>query len=176
MRAAIAICTAADRLNEGIGRMASWLILGLVVLQFGVVLMRYVLGIASVYADESLVYVHSSLFLLLAGYTLLHDAHVRIDIFYQRFGDRLRALVNLAGCLLFLLPSVALIGWEAFPYVARSWATLEGSSTLGGLPIVFLLKSMILVFCFLVGVQGVSLALASLVALVRPASGPARGG
>ncbi|MGH6914492.1 MAG: TRAP transporter small permease subunit, partial [Geminicoccales bacterium] len=113
-------------------------------------------------------YLHSSFFLLLAGYTLLYDAHVRIDIFYHRFGARRRALVDLVGCVFFLLPSVGLIGWQAFPYVRRSWATLEGSSTLGGLPLVFLLKSLILVFCFLVGVQGLSLAVASARKLLRP--------
>ena len=169
------LARAIDRLNEALGRTVAWLALILVLLQFVIVVMRYVFGLGSVKMQESIVYMHAMLFMLAAGYTLLHDGHVRCDIFYSTAAPRTKALVDLFGVLVFLLPTCALIAWVAWPYVAASWAVREGSPEGSlGIPAVFLLKTVILVFAGLVTLQGLALAIHSLLVLARveaPADG-----
>jgi TRAP-type mannitol/chloroaromatic compound transport system permease small subunit len=151
-----------DGLNETIGVTVAWLALGLVLVEFTVVLMRYVLGIGSVKMQESLIYMHAIVFMVAAGYTLLHNGHVRCDIFYAGAPPRRQALIDLIGVALFLLPTCALIAWAAWPYVAQAWAVREGSPEGRlGIPAVYLLKSIILVFAGLVALQGVGLAIHS---------------
>jgi TRAP-type mannitol/chloroaromatic compound transport system permease small subunit len=101
-----------------------------------------------------------------AGYTLLHDGHVRVDIFYRTASIRKKALVDLFGSLVLLLPVLVLVWVQAWPYVLDSWARLEESREAGGLPGLFLLKSVILVFCITLGLQGLSLAGRSILILV----------
>jgi TRAP-type mannitol/chloroaromatic compound transport system permease small subunit len=156
------LCREIDRLNELVGRLFCWLVLVLVAVQFAVVIMRYVFGVGSIFLQEGIVYVHAIMFLVVAGYTLLHDEHVRVDIFYRGLDQRGKAIVNIAGVLLFLFPSLGLILWQSLPYVIRSWQTLEGSSLIGGVPAVFLLKTFIPIFAILVLLQGISLLLHSL--------------
>ncbi|MBA5777357.1 TRAP transporter small permease subunit [Stappia sp. F7233] len=146
-----------DRFNIAFGRSVSWLLLGLVLVQFAVVVMRYVFGVGFIWAQESVIYLHAFLFLIAAAYVLAIDTHVRIDIFYRNLPIRRKALVDAAGALLFLLPTCAVIFQEAWPYVARSWQVLEGSRETSGIPAVFLLKSGILLFAGLTGLQGLSL-------------------
>jgi TRAP-type mannitol/chloroaromatic compound transport system permease small subunit len=153
------LARAIDRLNESIGVTVAWLALALVLVEFTVVLMRYVFGIGSVKMQESIVYMHAIVFMVAAGYTLLHNGHVRCDIFYAAASPRRRALIDLIGVAVFLLPTCALIAWPAWPYVAQAWAVREGS------PAVFLLKSIILVFVGLVALQGIALALHSMLRL-----------
>ena len=151
-----------DNLNERIGRVVSWLTLAMVLLQFLIVLVRYVFGTGFIAAQEAVVYMHAAIFLGLAGYTLRHDGHVRVDIFYGAAGPRARAKVNLFGALALLLPMSIAIFVLALPYVGRSWAVLEGSQEgQNGIPAVFLLKSFILVFAGLVTLQGFALAIRS---------------
>lgn len=148
-----------DGLNEGVGRALAWLTLGMVLLQFVVVVMRYVFGIGSVIAQEAIVYMHASVFLGGAAYTLLHNGHVRCDIFYSDASPRTRAIIDLIGVFLFLLPMCAMIVWFSWPYVANAWAVLEGSPEGRlGIPAVFLLKTLILVFAGLLGLQAISMA------------------
>jgi TRAP-type mannitol/chloroaromatic compound transport system permease small subunit len=162
VRAIEGLARAIDRLNEAIGVTVAWLALLLVLVVFAVVLMRYVFGIGSVKVQESIVYMHAIIFMVAGGYTLLHDGHVRCDIFYAAAAPRRRALIDLIGVAVFLLPTCALIGWAAWPFVAQAWAVREGSpeGTLG-IPGVYLLKSVILVFAALVALQGLALALHS---------------
>jgi TRAP-type mannitol/chloroaromatic compound transport system permease small subunit len=158
---------AIDRLNEAIGVTVAWLALFLVLAAFTVVLMRYVFGIGSVKMQESIVYMHAIVFMVASGYTLLHNGHVRCDIFYAAASPRRRALVDLFGVVVFLLPTCALIAWAAWPYVAQAWSVREGSPEGSlGIPAVFLLKSVILVFAGLVSLQGIALALHSVLRLV----------
>jgi TRAP-type mannitol/chloroaromatic compound transport system permease small subunit len=106
-----------------------------------------------------------------AGYTLLHDGHVRVDIFYREASVRRKALVDLFGALLLLLPFVVMVFWVAWPYAVVSWQRLEGSREAGGLPGLFLLKSVIVAFCVLLGLQGLAMAARAILALegrVRP--------
>lgn len=154
-----------DALNEIVGRATAWIVLPMVLIQVAIVLMRYVFGIGSIMVQESVVYMHAILFMVTVGYTLLYDAHVRIDIVYRGASPRFKAMVDLAGVIAFLIPVCVLITWVSWPYVAASWRVLEASKETSGIPAVFLLKSLILVFTALLALQGVSLAIRSAVIL-----------
>lgn len=155
------LADAIDSLNDRVGRGVAWLALGLVLVQCALVAMRYVFGVASVVVQESLIYGHGVLFVLAAGYTLRHDGHVRVDIFYRTAGPAGRAWIDLIGALLLLLPFCALLWWTAWPYVASSWAIREGSREQSGIPAVYLLKTGVLAFAALVALQGVSMMIRS---------------
>lgn len=156
---------AADRLNESIGRGISWLTLAMVLIVFAVVILRYVFSIGWVWLQESYVWMHGVVFMVGAGYTLLHNAHVRVDIFYRPKDVNFKAKVDLFGSLFLLLPIVSLVFIAGLGYVGDSWAVLEESREAGGLPGLFLLKSTILVFCVLMAIQGLSMAGRSLLIL-----------
>ncbi len=128
-----------------LGRGVSWLTLVMVLLTFTIVVLRYGFNLGWIWLQESVTYLHATVFMVAAAWALQTDDHVRVDIFYRERSDRQRATVNLAGTLLFIVPlSVFLlaVGWD---YVAASWATRESSREAGGLPGVFLLKSLVLV-------------------------------
>ncbi|WP_085902979.1 TRAP transporter small permease subunit [Kiloniella majae] len=155
-----------DALNERVGRTVSWLALFMVLVQFAVVLLRYVFGIGSIFMQESIIYMHGFLFMLGAGYTLLHGGHVRVDIFYGAASERKQAFVDFFGVIFFLLPVLALILIYGWPYVANSWSILESSKETSGIPAVYILKSSIIAFCALMALQGISMAIHSL-AIIR---------
>jgi TRAP-type mannitol/chloroaromatic compound transport system permease small subunit len=148
-----------DGLNATIGRAVMWCTLLVVLVQFVVVLMRYVLGIGSLWLSESIIYGHAALFMLAAAWTLRENQHVRVDIFYADAPPRRKALVDLFGALLLLIPFAAVLAWLSLPYVARSWAILERSRETSGIPAVFLLKTLIPLFALLMALQGVSQAI-----------------
>jgi TRAP-type mannitol/chloroaromatic compound transport system permease small subunit len=138
----------------------------MVLLQFVIVVMRYVFGLGSVKLQESIVYLHATVFMVGAGYTLLHNGHVRCDIFYAPAAPRAKAAIDLFGVLVFLWPMCALIAWVGSPYVASAWAVREGSPEGSlGIPGVFLLKTVILVFAALLALQGLSLAIRAVLRL-----------
>lgn len=177
MKTVRAISQTIDAFNERIGTTIAWAALAMVAMQFVVVVLRYVYGFGSIFMQESVTYLHATLFMVGAGYTLLHGGHVRVDIFYRNATPRRKALVDLLGVLLFLIPVCVLIGWSSFPYVQQSWSVFEGSKETSGIQGVFLLKSVILVFVVLMVLQGVSLALQSIMVLAgvdiqRAAGGP----
>lgn len=166
MKALQLVARVIDTINDRIGRTVAWLALLMVLTQFVVVVLRYVFGIGSVVMQESIVHMHATLFLVVAGYTLLCNGHVRCDIFYAEATPKRKALVDFFGVFVFLLPMCALIAWTAWPYVASAWAVHEGSPEGGlGIPGVYLLKSTILVFAVLVALQGLALAVHSLLSL-----------
>jgi TRAP-type mannitol/chloroaromatic compound transport system permease small subunit len=142
-----------------------WLALGMVLLQFGIVLLRYVFGISTMFLNESVLYLHGAVFMLGAGFTLLVDQHVRVDIFYARRGSRGRAITDIFGALVFLAPAVGLMLWWTWPSVTRSWAILEGPISVGGVPASFLLKSLIPAFCVLLLVQALSILIRDVIRL-----------
>ena len=156
MRLIAAVAGLIDQTNEYIGRAVSWLALILVLTQFLVVVLRYVFGISFVSMQESLIYLHASLFMAAAAYTLKHDGHVRVDIFYRGASERFKAWVDLAGGLFFLLPVMGVVWYEGWPYVSASWAIHEGSTETSGIQAVFLLKTLILVFAALMALQGIA--------------------
>ncbi len=165
-----AAADALDRVNALVGRAARWLALLMLLAQFLVVVLRYLFGTSYIWGTETVLYLHAALFMLGAGYTLLVDGHVRVDIFYAGLGERGRALVDLLGTLLFLVPTCLVILWFTWRFTANSWAIREGPLSVGGIPASFLLKTLIPAFAFLVLIQGISLALRSLVRL-READG-----
>ena len=148
----------ADRINASVAGVVIWFALAMALTQFAVVVLRYVFGLSFLWLQESVAYFHGALFLLVAGYALKTDAHVRVDIFYREASPRYRAIVNLLGVYLFLIPMCLLAIWMAGPYVAVSWAVREGSNETSGLPAVFLLKSLIPAFAVLLLIQSFSLA------------------
>ena len=156
---------AVDRLTQTIGRAAAWLALVIVVLQFVLVVARYIFSLGSIWANEAVIYAHAGLFLLAAAWTLQTGGHVRVDIFYADARPRTKALIDLLGGLLFLLPFVLLLLWLSLPYAARSWAVLERSQEASGLPLVFVLKTLIPLFAALMALQGVAQAVRAVVVL-----------
>jgi len=164
-RSLTAFATRVDRLTAAVGRAVTWCLLGMVVMQVTVVLMRYVLGLGSIWLSETILYAHATLFMGAAAWTLQRGGHVRVDIFHAGASQRTRALIDLVGALLLLLPFVGVLAWFALPYVARSWAILERSPEASGLPLVFLLKTLILLFAFLLGLQGLAQAARAWLAL-----------
>jgi TRAP-type mannitol/chloroaromatic compound transport system permease small subunit len=154
-----------DAANEWIGRGVAWLVAAMVAITFFVVVLRYAFSSGWVWMQESYVWLHGVVFMMAAGYTLLHDGHVRVDIFYRPASARFKAWVDIGGALLLLLPFAALIGIESFGYVIESWSKQEASREAGGLPGLFLLKTVIWVFCALVALQGLSLAARSALVL-----------
>lgn len=147
-----------DALNEHIGRAISWLTLVMVLIVFFVVVARYGFSWGRVWIQESYVWLHGIVFMLGAGYTLLHEGHVRVDVFYRGASVRYKAWVDLAGALLLALPVLLVVLWVAIPYVGASWARLEASREAGGLPGLFLLKTVIPIFCVLMAMQALALA------------------
>lgn len=151
-----------DAVNRAVGMTVRWLALLMVLLQFAVVLLRYVFGVSFIFLNEGVLYMHAALFMLGAGYTLLVDGHVRVDIFYARLSARGRAAIDIFGALAFLLPSMALVAWFTWPSVQNSWDNLEGPISVGGIPASFILKSFIPGFCGLLIVQGLACTLRDL--------------
>lgn len=127
------------------GKGAAWLTLVMVLLTFVIVILRYGFNLGWIWLQESLTYLHVAVFSVVAAWTLQTEGHVRVDIFYARMSPRRRALVDLLGTLLFLAPLCIFMLLTAWPYVTSSWSLLEGSREAGGLPLVYLLKSLILV-------------------------------
>ena len=146
-----------DAMNRGIALVLRWFALAMVLIQFGIVIGRYVFGVNSIWVQESVLYLHATLFMLAAGYTLLVDRHVRVDIFYAKLTPAARRRIDIAGHLLFLLPSMAALAWWSWPSVRNSWKILEGPISVGGIEAVFLLKSLIPLFCGLVALQSLAI-------------------
>lgn len=145
-----------DWLNHLVGRSAAWLALAMVLVQFTVVVMRYVFGIGSIMMQEAIVYMHGVLFMMAAADTLLQDEHVRVDIFYARASQQRKALIDLLGCLLLVLPFSILITYVSIDYITMSWSVREGSRETSGIPAIYLLKTVIMVFAAQLALQALS--------------------
>ena len=167
MRLALRLADRIDRLNTQIGRAAAWLVLGVVLLQFALVVARYLFGLGSLWLSETVIYAHATLFLLAGAWTLSVGAHVRVDIFYADASLRAKAVIDLIGAVLLLLPFALVLLWLSWPYVERSWAILEHSQEASGLPLVFALKTLIPLFAVLMALQGLAQAIRAVEAL-RP--------
>ena len=155
----VALADRIDRFNGTVGRAAAWAALFIVVVQFAVVLLRYVFSIGSIWLSESIIYGHATLFMLAAAWTLREGGHVRVDVFYSEASERAKAMIDLAGALVLLVPFMLVLAAFALPYVARAWVVLERSRESSGLPLVFLLKTLIPLFAALMALQGVAQAI-----------------
>jgi TRAP-type mannitol/chloroaromatic compound transport system permease small subunit len=145
-----------DRFQDWFGRSVSWLSLGMVLVVFGDVITRYVFRTTSGAMQELEWYLFGTLYLLAAGYTLLYDEHVRVDIVYSKLSPRRRAWFDFVLFWVFFFPSCAVVIYAAWPFVRNAWAVWEGSPDPGGLPLRWLLKSMIIVGFVLLLLQGIS--------------------
>lgn len=150
----------ADILDAITGRIADfvkWLALAMVLVQFAIVIGRYVFGIYSIAVQESVLYMHATLFMLGAAYTLQVDKHVRVDIFYAKADEALQKRIDILGHVFFLIPSMLALIWWTWPSVRNSWKILEGPISVGGIEAVFLLKSLIPAFCILILMQSAAI-------------------
>jgi TRAP-type mannitol/chloroaromatic compound transport system permease small subunit len=145
------------RVSEASGKAASWLSLLLVLMVSTDVFLRYLFNITFVAVQELEWHLYALIFLLGSAYTLKYNAHVRVDVIYQRLSKRTRAFINVVGCLLFLFPGCYLIIKTSIPFVESSWAMHEGSPDPGGLPGRYLLKAAIPLAFALTALQGIAM-------------------
>ena len=148
-----------DGVSRVTARAVRWLALLMVLIQFGIVVGRYVFGVNSIAVQESVLYLHATLFMLGAAYTLLVDKHVRVDIFYAQASEAAKRRIDIFGHLFLLIPSMLVLAYWSWPSVRNSWAILEGPISVGGIKAVFLMKSLIPAFCVLLILQSVALLL-----------------
>ncbi len=154
-----------DGISEWTGRLIAWLTLLMVVVTFVVVVMRYVFEQGNIALQESVIYMHSFVFLLGAAYTLKHDGHVRVDIIYRPLGEKGKAWINLFGTCFLLLPVCIFIFWISWEYVATSWELKEGSQEAGGIAYRYVLKASLLAMPALMIMQAVAELLRNLMVL-----------
>lgn len=155
-----------DTMNEWIGHFVAWITLSLVVVVFGDVVMRYLFRMSFVVTQELEWHLFALIFLLGAGYTLLHDGHVRVDIIYQQLNPKAQAWVNLIGTVFFLLPGCAMVVITSWKFTYNAWAVLEGSPDPGGIPLRFLIKGAITAGFVLLFIQGLAMGFHSLLQLL----------
>ena len=155
-----------DGLNEWVGRGVAWVTLALVLVIFVDVVMRYLFNKSFVFTQELEWHLFGFIFLIGAGYTLLHDGHVRVDIIYQRLGFKGQAWINLMGVIVFLIPGCLMIIITSFKFVLTSFLILEGSPDPGGIPFRFIVKGFIPAGFSLLLLQGLSLGVHSLLQIL----------
>jgi len=153
-----------DRISNITGKAIAWLTLAMVLLTAVIVVMRYAFDAGLIWMQESVTWMHAAVFMVGAAYTLLHEEHVRVDIFYRKMSDCGRAVVDLVGVVIFLLPLCGLLALMAYDFAAVSWSINETSREPGGLPypMIPLLKSLVIVMPVAVAMQGVSMMLRAL--------------
>ena len=156
LRALLRLAALIDASNRAIGQAAKWLAVVLVMVQFAVVVLRYIYGSSFIWMQESVIYLHAALFMLAIGYAYLLDAHVRVDFYYARWSERGKAWMDLVGVLVTVLPFCWLLVWASWGYVSVSFRMGEGPMQIGGLPLLPYLKALILVLAGLLAMQGLS--------------------
>ena len=145
-----------DGLNDKIGAGIRWLTLVMVVITCAVVTARYLFNFGSIGLQESVMYMHGTVFMLGIAFTLKEQGHVRVDVLYEKFPPRVKVCIDIAGHLLFLIPFSIFILWTSLEYVSFSWSLRESSGQPGGLPGVYLIKGLIPAMAVLLLLQGIS--------------------
>jgi TRAP-type mannitol/chloroaromatic compound transport system permease small subunit len=147
-----------DRFSDASGRAIAWLTLLMVVVTFLVVVLRYLFDLGWIWLQESVTWMHAAVLMLGAAYTLRHEEHVRVDVFYRKRDARGRAWVDIFGAVFFLIPMCVFLLWSSFVYVGDSWGMQEASREAGGLPypLVPLMKTLIPLAALLLIVQGLA--------------------
>ncbi len=166
IKASETLCRRIDTLNEWVGRGVAWATLLVVIVVFTDVIMRYVFNISYVFIQELEWHLFAFIFLIGAGYTLLKDGHVRVDIFYQQLSPKAQAWVNFIGVLLFLFPGCYMVISTSVNFVYNSWAVMEGSPDPGGIPYRFIIKGCIPLGFALIALQGLSVGIKSFLVIV----------
>ena len=154
-----------DVFTDIVGRAIAWLTFAMVLVTVAVVVLRYGFDTGAVRMQESVTYMHALVFMLGIPFALRHGAHVRVDLFYSRVGEKRRALIDLCGHVLLLAPVAVYVFVSSLDYVAASWRVREASAEVGGIPGVFLLKTLIPAMAALLFLQGVAESLRMVVAL-----------
>ena len=156
-----------NRLQQSLGQFLAWGLLSLVVVSALIVILRYGFDTGSIALQEVALYNHAVVFMLGFSYTLQQNEHVRVDIFYSQMSEQKRAIIDFIGMLLFALPVIGFIAWASWDYVSISWQIKEASAEAGGLEYVYLLKAVILVMTFLLGLQALSVMIGSALKMKR---------
>ena len=154
--AGLAFSKTIDLVNRKLGEWVSYFTFLMAAITFIIVVLRYGFNLGWIAMQESVVYLHAAVYLLGSAYTLQHDGHVRVDVFYRRFSKKRKALVNVIGTLFLLMPVMVFITLVSWHYVIESWQTFESSMESGGLPFLYILKSFILLFSITMLLQGIS--------------------
>ncbi|WP_226783128.1 TRAP transporter small permease subunit [Oceaniglobus trochenteri] len=157
MRLIGSLTAAICRVNWIVGQVFAWLSLGIVVVCFTVVVQRYVFSTSYVWMQDLYIWLNGAMFTAVAGFALLRDDHVRVDIFYRPARMRTRALIDLMGVVLFLLPFTVIVYIYSMPFVKRAWSYGEGSANVGGMPGLYILKTFIIAFVALLALQGLAM-------------------
>ncbi|VAW73234.1 hypothetical protein MNBD_GAMMA12-566 [hydrothermal vent metagenome] len=152
----------ANQLNEFCGKMVAWLIVAMILVTIALVSSHFLFNSSSRMVEESVIYMFAIVFMVGVSYTLKHNNHVRVDIFYNKMSSRQRAFVDLGGTLLFLVPFCLVVFWLSLTPVINSWNILEGAKDSGGIPALFILKSFLLIMPSLLLIQGIATILLSL--------------
>lgn len=156
---------AINGLNRIVGQVFSWLALAIVVICFWVVVERYLFSSTRLWMQDLYVWLNGAMFTAVAAFALLRENHVRVDIFYRGARNRTKAVADLVGVVFFLLPFCIVVFVYGLPFVQRSWKYMEGSANVGGMPGLYILKSFVLVFAVLVGLQAVAMLIRSILIL-----------
>lgn len=154
-----------ENIIEHVGRAIAWLTLAMVVVMFVVVFLRFVIDVGWIWLQESVNYMHAFVFMLGAAYTMKHDGHVRVDIFYRNMTPRGQALVDLLGTLFLLMPLSVFVFYVSWGEVIKSWQALEPSQQAGGLDFAYVLKTSMIIMPVLLFIQGVAITLQKLLIL-----------
>ena len=154
-----------DSVSRSVGNAVAFAAIAMALVTTTVVILRYGFGQGAIAAQESVLYLHGALFMLGAAPTLLTDKHVRVDVFYRNFTDRQKHWVNTIGHTVFTLPFCTLIVFGSWGYVSESWSIMESSPEPGGIPAVFLLKTLIPAMALLLALQAMSLIIQGLIEL-----------
>lgn len=150
---------AINNINIIIGKAVSWLTLAMVLLMFFNVIARYIFSLNLIWQQELVIFMHAIIFLAGGGYTLLCNKHVRVDIFYQKLSEKGKAIVNIAGTILLLIPVSGTIIYFSYDFVISSWQLYEKSPEYNGVHGIFILKTFIWIFASCLILQGVSVIL-----------------
>ncbi|MBE8182452.1 MAG: TRAP transporter small permease subunit [Candidatus Portiera sp.] len=150
------ICRYLEAINFNLGRTVAWLSLAMALIVFIVVVARYGFDSGSIKGQEAVIYMHAMLFMLCGAYCFQQGMHVRIDVFYAKMSPQRQTLVDILGTLLLLLPSCIFIFYISLDYVGASWSYRESSTEPGGLPYLYLLKTLLLLMPAVIFLQGIT--------------------
>ena len=162
-----AIMRSINAINKAIGNTFAWLSLAIVLVCFAVVVERYLFSTTRLWMQDLYVWLNGVMFTAVAGFALFREDHVRVDIFYRPASPTKKAIADLVGVCVFLFPFMFAIYYIGLPYVQRSWRLMENSANVGGMPGLYVLKTFILVFVTLVALQGLAMAIRSILVLAK---------
>lgn len=154
-----------DKINEQLGKAASWCSLLLVLIVCIDVILRYFFKWSQVWIMEIELYLFAIIFLIGGAYAFQKDQHVRVDVFYSNMSEHNKAIVNLIGGIMFLIPWSLIMIYIGQRYFIKSWNISESSSQPGGLPALYIKKGLLVFAFLLLFLQGVSSVLKSILIL-----------